>query len=1179
MLRGRMWLVLSFLLTVVLCCSTGRVSAQTVTGQVSGTVVDSSGAVVPGAAVTLTNQDTSAARNTESNETGAFLFNAVPPGTYSVRVSKQGFSTFARKDISLSATQRVTIGSIELAVGQLTETVSVIAEGETVSLESAERTGLLTANQLDLLISRGRDPVNLVKLLPGVSQVTMVPWGESNPGDIQSGDQSLGGQFGTFTPNMQGLRTYLNNFSLDGQPGGDTDIEGAFNEVVAMDALSEVKAVLTNYPAEYGRNGGPVVAMVSKSGTQDFHGNVYWYKRNENLNANDFFFNRAGLDKRNYRYDQFGFTLGGPIYIPDKFNAGKDKVFFFYSQEHWRVFQPGGLTQRNVATAAERDGDFSQSPVKPFDPATGLPFPNDQIPQGMINQYGQAILNIQPLPNRDSALTGGAYNYEWADQREVPKLSQSLRLDLRPSDKDSIYIRARRWWTNTRAFTQIVGISGGLPLLRSHYLFTDDSAQVGWTRSLGAAMVNEFNVGFRGLKEIGTKEREDEFDSILRSTTGLSGLGQFFPAANPLGIIPQVSWGGGAVINNPNIGFDTRLPIWAGDQRFNISNNFSVVKGSHNPKFGVYFELTDTSEGARSFFSNTGSFDFSRDPSNPFDSGHPYANTLLGNFSSYIEASNQLEDKGRHWMIEWFAQDTWKATRRLTFNYGVRFSATKPWSVRGRSQGAAWVESRYDPSQLPPFFQPALDANNVRVAVNPLDPNDVRPAVFIGAFVPGVGDPFTGMVTHTDTSYPDGWIDRPPIQVGPRFGFAYDVFGNGKTAIRGGFGVTKQTVPSSQNFLWQTTENPPLQVSPQIFYGNIDTLFSGQGVLFPSGVNGMQLDMEVPTIYSYSLGIQHSLGQATLLEVSYVGNQTRHLFQSTDLNTLPFGTRFLPGSIDPTTGGSLPTNFLRPYPGFGGIGYFQTNGISNYNSLQLSLNRRFRSGPQFGLSYTYSKALDLTSGDNGGLPRYLSARTRMYGRSIYDQTHIFSLNYIWELPRVSRRWDNLFAKAVLDRWQVAGVTTFASGLPQGIGFGTTPGVDFNGGGDGVRVNVLQNPQLPHGERTFDRWFDTSAFEPPSWDTTPCTSICIGNASKDPFRGPGLNNWDLALIKNIPVKGESTYFQFRWDLYNAFNHTQFQFVDTFAFFDLNTREQLNGRFGQVTAARPPRIMQFALSLYF
>lgn len=1172
------WLMQVILLTCALWLVAGSGAAQTVTGQVSGTVVDSSGAVVPGAPVTLTNQGTTVARSTESNDTGGFLFDAVPPGTYTVKVSKQGFRTLERKDVSLSATQRVSLGSIELSVGQVTETISVTASGETISLETAEKTGLLSATQLDLLISRGRDPVNLVKLLPGVSQVTMLPWGEGNPGDIQSGDQSLGGQFGTFTPNMQGLRTYTNNFTLDGQPGGDTDIEGAFNEIIAMDALAEVKAVLTNYPAEYGRNGGPVVAMVSKSGAKDFHGNAYWYKRNENLNANDFFFNRGGIAKPNYRYDQFGFTVGGPIFIPNKFNTGKDKLFFFYSQEHWRINQPGGLNRVNVATAAERAGDFSQSPVKPFDPLTGQPFPGDMIPSNRFNQHGPAILNLQPLPNRDSAQTGGAYNYEWADQREVPKLSQSLRLDFRPSDNDTIYIRGRRWWTNTRAFTQIVGIGGGLPLLRSHYLFTDDSVQVGWTRTFGGTMVNELNAGFRGVKEIGAPERDGEFDSILRSTTGLSGLGQFFPQANSYGIIPQVTWGGGVVINNPNIGFDTRLPIWAGDQRFTILDNFSIVRGSHNPKFGFYFEHTDTSEGFRSFASNTGSFDFSRNPSNPLDSGHPYSNTLLGNFASYVEASSLLPDKGRHNMFEWFAQDTWKLTRRLTLNYGIRFSSTMPWSVRKRSQGAAFVRERYDSNQIPPLYTPAI-VNNTRVGVNPQNANDVQPEVFIGAFVPNVGDPFSGMVTHLDTTYPDGWINRFPLQYGPRFGFSYDLFGNGNTALRAGIGITKQTVPSSQNFLWQTTENPPLQVSPQVFYGNIDTLFNSQGVLFPGGVSAYELDMKVPTIYSWSVGIQHNLGSATIMEVSYVGNATRHLFQSTDINTLPYGTRFLPSSQDPTTGGPLPDSFLRPFLGYGGIGFNMANGISNYNSLQVSVNRRFSRGPQFGLSYTYSKALDLTSGDNGGLPYYLPTHSRMYGRSNYDQTHIFSLNYIYNLPKASTHWNNLFSKAVLDGWQLAGVTTFSSGLPYGIGFGTNPGVDFNGGGDGERVNVLSNPQLPSGERTFDRWFDTAAFEPPSWDTTPCATMCIGNASKSPIRGPGINNWDLSVIKMIPVKGESTYFQFRWDLYNAFNHTQFSAVDTFAFFDLNTRQQTNGRFGEVTGTRPPRIIQFALSFYF
>ena len=273
-------------------------------------------------------------------------------------------------------------------------------------------------------------------------------------------------------------------------------------------------------------------------------------------------------------------------------------------------------------------------------------------------------MNALPLPSQlNRAQTLGAYNFEWQDTLEVPKNFQILRLDFHPTTKDSIYLRARRWNTDTRAFNAGACFGGGLPLARCRYLFTDDSAQVGYTRVISPTVVNEFNIGMRGLKEIGKQISGSEFDPVTRSKTGFT-LSQFYPGSNPLGLIPQMSFGG--VPSAGGFNFDTRLPIDAGDQRVNVSNNFSLIRGSHNPKFGVYFEHTDTSEGPRTNVSYSGYFDFGRDPNNPLDTGYAYSNAALGNFRLYNEATNVTTDKGRNNIFEWFAQDTWKVTRRLT---------------------------------------------------------------------------------------------------------------------------------------------------------------------------------------------------------------------------------------------------------------------------------------------------------------------------------------------------------------------------------------------------------------------------------------------------------------------------------------------------------------------------------
>jgi hypothetical protein len=1150
-------------------------TGQTITGEISGTVLDESAAVVPGAAVALVNENTGTSREMLSNEVGLFVFPVLQPGTYTVKVSRQGFRTFEQTGIVLTANDRVAIHEIRLKVGETAETITVQSTGELLQTENAQTSALLTPQQLDRIVVRGRDVINLIKLFPGVSQGSYRDGTERIETERGTGND-LGGQFGTFTPNISGARSYWNTVTLDGQMGSDAHLVSLFNEVTSVDAIAEVKVVLTNYQAEYGRNSGPQINLVSKSGTREFHGSLYWFKRHEMFNAQNYFNNRDGLPKPLLRYSTFGGTIGGPIYIPGKFNKDRDKLFFFFSREEWRNKEPVGLGRNTVPTALERRGDFSQTldvggrliPIR--DPLSNAPFPGNIIPANRINPNGQIILNLFPLPNiTDRAITGGNYNFQHEEIKETPKNTSLLKIDWVASKSDNITVRARNYWSDARASQGIAAVNSNWPQFRHHYLFTEDSGKVGWTRVINPGTVNEFSSGFRDLGERGAGSREPGgFAPIIKGSHNMT-LGQFHPEVNTNNFIPAASFGG--VPSAVNIAFDNRIPINAGDQRWDLVNNLSWIRGSHSFKFGVYLEQNWVAEGPRAT-NFPGNFDFGRDPNNPFDSNWAFSNALIGSFRAYTEPNVRIRGWGKNFLAEWFAQDTWKATRRLTLSYGLRFGSATPWQMREpEREGSLFSLSRYDRSKAPLFYTPALNASGARVARNPLT-GELAPAVFIGAFVPNSGDPVNGMVVASDPALPSGFMVREPVQLAPRFGLAYDLFGNAKTVIRAGFGITKQTLPSN-DYINLMSELPPISFSPTIFYSTMDTFLQAEGVLFPSSVNSFDSDPVTPSVYNYSFGIQQSIGFSSVLDVSYVGNVGRHLIQRRNLNTVPYGARFDPANADPTNPRiALPDNFFRPYPGYGNVTYQENSGTSNYNGLHVALNRRFTGGIQFGVAYTWSKTMGLTDSDQQGLPMYRPYRIWNYGRLGFDQTHKMVINYLWELPKLSRVLPHPVVRHIFDNWEWNGVTTFSSGPPSGIGLSTVDNADLTGGGDGARVVVIAPPELPRSERTFNRRFNTEAFARPARGD-------FGNAPKDVFRLPGINNWDFTFLKKIPLGAtEGRYVQLRWEMYNALNHAQFRGVDTGARFDVNGN-QVNSRFGQAISARFPRVMQAALHLYF
>jgi hypothetical protein len=1147
----------------VYCLSTialfsAHVFAQmTVTGGITGVATDPSGQVVAGAKVTLTSEKTGETRSATTNETGLFNFVAIQPDQYSVKIEQGGFKAAQRTGIVLSANEHLALGSIQLQIGSVSETISVVAEGIMVQTDSSEHSAVLTSNQLDTLTARGRDVVSLLRTIPGVQ--------------YQADQDSVGGSYGTTSPNIGGTSNNSNVLAVDGVVSNDMGTPSVFSSVTTMDAIGEVKVILNSYQAEYSGNGGAVVEVVTKSGGRDFHGSAYSYIRNEALNANDFFSNRAGskdgvqlAPRPKYRYNAMGAAIGGPIYIPGKFNKNKNLLFGFYNIENWQIKLPGGLTKYTMPTALERTGDFSQTldvsgkviPIK--DPLTGLQFADNKIPLSRLNPNGLALMNTLPLPNfLNRSISGGNYNYQIQEVLNDPKRSQLFKIDVVPSDKDRFFVRGKTWLAQQNGYAVAAGAKP-TGFFAQCYCFTESGLSVGWTRTFTPNLVMEMTSGVRHNHEawypVGG---QSELNKVLRANIGFKA-GQWYPQSNSQGIIPRFSFGG--VPSPPDVTFDDRFLTGGTDFTFSLNDNFTYTHSSHTFKAGLSISRMREYEGERSVFS--GNFSFAKDTNNPFDTNYAFSNAALGIFNSYTESNARYGANERQSLAEWFLQDTWKVSRKLTLDYGIRFSWYNQMYPNNAGQQSVLALDRYKASDAPILYKPAFAADGkTRRAQNPIT-GELLPASYIGAFVPGTGNPAPGGVLSGDNSYPRGFIDQQPLLYGPRFGFAYDPFGKGKTAIRAGAAVLYNIRVSK----WSaTTNNPPAILSPITYYGDMSTFLQSQGVYAPSSTNSFNRSQTTPNNYNYSVGIQQQLGLATMLDVSYLGVLGRHIPQTVNINTVPYGARFLPQNQDPTNPGKpLPDNFFRPLPGYNNITYSDNVYTSNYNALLVSLSRRFAQGLQLGVAYTYSKYMAYS-----GIPLYRPLRTWSYGLDSSDQTHNLVINYSYTMPKLSSVLHNPVVHHVFDNWSISGISQFVSGTPGGVGFSTTDGTDLTGGGDGQRINVIGDARA--GGHDFYQWFNTAAFARPGLRDP-------GNAGRVVIRNPGVNNWDMALSKRIPLNDEKRYFQFRWEAYNTFNHTQYSGLDTTARFDPQGM-QVNGTFGQVTSTRSPRVMQGSLRFSF
>ena len=1145
-------------LALLLISAPAPAFAQSITGSISGSVLDGTGSAVPAARLKLVNAATGAERATLTNESGEFVISSLGPGQYSLSVQVTGFKTLARKDIVLTAAERLSVGNLTLELGALAEQVTVTAAGAAVQTASAERSTAIISSQVSDLMIYGRTVTSLVALAPGVVD------------PIGAGSRVIGGGGGGGTNfNVLGNRSAYNNFTVDGVTM--SAVGGAPNAAfgVAMEAVSEMKLLSANYQAEFGRLSGANVMIVTKSGTRDFHGAGVYYMRNDALNANNFFNNRLGQRRPRNRYNALNYSIGGPAYIPGILNRQRQKLFFYWSHEYQPQKVTGALQYSTMPTGLERAGDFSQSVdvngklIPITDPSAGAPFPANKIPSNLIDRNGQALLGFFPQPNfLDRTVSKGAYNYVTQFSGNDPLQLYTLKLDynIRSNDTFSATLTGN-WDDNTTP-------NGG-GITTPFAVLADTTHNAGrmvsghYTHLFSHSLINEAAFGYAQMfGPMATDLSADVLKGIQRSTYGFNA-GQLNPANNPMNFVPAMTFGG--VTGAASLSYDGRFPYFLTRYATNISDSLSATLGSHLLKAGIFIERMRQYDGG--WASNfTGAFDFGRNVNNPLDTNYPYSNATLGVFNTYTEATSRPLNLRFSWGADWFVQDTWKVTRRLTLDYGVRVVWWSPFQ-NYNGQMATFVPASYVPSQQVKLILPGL-SNGVRVGVNPVT-GQTYPAALIGFIAPGTGNPTNGMAITTQVAdYPHGLIDNAGPLLAPRLGFAYDPFGNGKTAIRGGFGVFYNRLSGGSNP--DAVYSYPLVQMPLVEFNRISTLQSAQGFISVPSVTAWERNMHCASVMNGSFSIQRDIGFSTVVDIAYVLSLGRHLTWQRDVNSIPMGTRFLPANADPANPRvPLMDVFLRPIVGYSGIGSNEAAGSSNYHSLQVTAHRRFARNVEFGVAWTWSKVMDFNDGEFGGVNIVAPLRAWNYGMAGFDRTHVVNVNWSWKAPS----WKSAFApvRAVLNGWQVSGITTFSSGAPQGVGYTQVTSLDLSGTPSiSPRIVTVGNPVLPRGERTFSRAFRTDVFRLPAAGT-------LGNMSKTLLRGPGANNFNVSLLKNVPIR-ERVRMQIRSEFYNMFNHTQFSSFDATARFDSNGN-QVNAQFGQYTAARDPRILQLAVRLQF
>jgi carboxypeptidase family protein len=1137
-LRRALWCVLAMWLMAA------PAEAQLDRSRVAGTIKDESGAIVPGATVTVTNLQTKAESVAVTDASGYYNFPNLTPGQYSVVAELSGFKKIVRENVPLDAAGAVTM-DFTLQPGALTEVVTVSADTPLQTDVAIRKT--VEAKDIELLSFSGRNPIGVVGLKAGV-----------NGGNFNSrgfGDLGNGGF------NINGSRSDENNITIDGATAIRTRSSGAIIGIQNVDAVQEVQVLTANYMPEYGRASGGQIRFITKSGSNRYTGSAGFYLRDESLQANTWARNRSTnpLDNSGpapFDYKQYGYSAGGPI-PGEKF---RNKLFFFGAQE-WVNFNQIQTNVATVPTAKMRAGDFSEllDPANGFfagarvitDPLTGQPFPGNIIPTGRLSPNGVAFLNAFPLPTPN--FRQGTANLSQSSDVPTDQRKDNLRFDYRLNDKNQFVARYSGY-----AFTELAAFQGQFPFARRIFDRPNFTFTSSWTGTLTNNLIAEASY---------TRSRDDVFidvftdtDLYKRSRTGIN-YPYIFPDNKEIPEkIPTINVGTpfNAIDGGPYPGA-SRGPIHT------FSGTSTYVQGRHTFKAGLVVEYSGEDDfdqiNVNSIPGGTnnqnGQFEFADNRAGGTNLG--VANAALGLFSNYAEIGQRAFTKWRAVSTDLFIQDSWRPSSQLTIEGGVRYVIWPPWHSTTNNI------ANFDPR----FFDQAQ-----RAIINPSTGRIVSGARYNGIVLPGDGFEGDGKdlavaqnpaVLALFRGEPRGFSETHYNVFEPRLGMSYAI--TPRTIARVSAGIFHNRVTLNDSTI--LGGQPPFQPMVTVSNGSADNPSGGSGNAgadLPFGSTAQDPVFKHPTSYMLSFGVQHEIPWGFIVDATYVGRRGLYLQRERNINQLD------PGTIQANPGVNIAA--LRPYTGYGALRLSENAGSSKHHSLQLTADRRYMNSLKVGVAYTLSK-----TEDNGSDKRNVVWNTKddtlFWGPANFDRRHIFNVYYIYDVP--FWRDQNTLLKNLLGGWQISGATFMRSGRPVSV---VRTNLDTAGVGDpafGQPVNLVgdinanSNKEFSNGsDQNF--WFNPAAFALPAAGT-------FGNAPRNLIYNPGEQQWDLALFKNFKLGGTKLA-QVRAEFFNFPNHPNWSSVQTGTLNgDILIADPSNGSFGRVTAKNGQRDIQLSVRLLF